>query len=302
MNTFLRNQGQYILKNEICAFFVAAILALIPLTTWLSLAVIALVTLRKGVVDGAKVFICGIIASYISYQFNTNLGHAFSMTIITFIIGFSAALILRLTANWKIVIFGILIAALIIISLVHGFLPNYANEQYVLLLAALKEVDPNHMLVQLLESQQRTNPNLIINSLLGIRVLSLVFSALGSLMLARGIQSLLFYPGGFREEMLAFRASRVGVLLLIVAAFGVYQSNPIAISCLPLLVVYLMFAGISLFFNIMARKRDLVTIFLLFVPLIIVPYIMLPIYVFFGSLDSLFNLRLHLSLDRKFKN
>ncbi|STX51734.1 membrane protein [Legionella busanensis] len=302
MNTFLRNQGQYLLKNEICAFFVAAILALTPLTTWLSLAVITLVTLRKGFVDGAKVFICGIIASYISYQFNANLGHAFSMTIITFIIGFSAALILRLTANWKVVIFGILIAALVIISLIHGLLPTYANEQYALLLTVLKEIDPNHMLVQLLESQQHTNPNLIVNSLLGIRVLSLVFSALGSLMLARGIQSLLFYPGGFREEMLAFRASCVGVFLLIIAVFGVYQGNPIAISCLPLLVVYLMFAGISLFFNIMARKRDLITIFLLFVPLIIVPYIMLPIYVFFGSLDSLFNLRLHLSLGRKFKN
>ncbi|WP_419418718.1 hypothetical protein ACNVED_09145 [Legionella sp. D16C41] len=302
MNTFLRNQGQHLLKNEYYAFFVATILALTSLTTWLALTVITLITLRNGGVKSFKVFMGGIIATYISYQFNIALEHTLSITLITFVLGYSAAVLLRATANWKIVVFCILIAAILGISLIHQFLPNYAEEQYTLLLGAVKEVDSNHTMAQILENQYRANPSLIINSLLGIKVLSLVFSALTSLMLAREIQSLLFYPGGFRKEMLAFRANRIGVLLLIIAAFGVYQNNPVAISCLPLLVVYLMLAGISLFFNIMARKRDLVTIFLLFVPLIIVPYIMLPVYVFFGSLDSLIDLRLRLSLDQKFKN
>ncbi|STX29166.1 membrane protein [Legionella beliardensis] len=302
MNTFLRKQGQYLLANELYAFLVAAVLALTPITMWLSLAVVALVTLRHGSVSGLKVFACGLVVAYVAYQFTAPASHVFSIDFITFIVGFSAAIALRITANWRIVIFGILIAALLSIGLIHMLLPNYAYEQYTLLLNSLKEIDSNYVMAQLLESQQRANPTLILNSLLGIRVLSIVFSALSSLMLARGIQSALFYPGGFRKEMLAFRASRAGVLLLVIAAFGVYQNNPIAISCLPLLVVYLMSAGISLLFNMMARKKDLVIIFLIVVPLIIVPYIMLPVYVFFGSLDSLFDLRLRLAANQKFKN
>ena len=80
----------------------------------------------------------------------------------------------------------------------------------------------------------------------------------------------------------------------MIAALGSYQSNSLAISCLPVLVTYFVWAGLSLSFNILAKDKGIGTLLLLLIPLVLLPFVMLPVYIIFGALDSLFNLRLHL--------
>ena len=52
-----------------------------------------------------------------------------------------------------------------------------------------------------------------------------------------------------------------------------------------------MMAGVSLVLNLLAKKKNLVVYATLFLPMVLLPYFVLPAYVLFGSIDSVFNLR-----------
>ena len=53
VNGFISQQGKHVLGDKRYALLYAVIFALFPYTTWLSLSVIALVTLKKGWREGA---------------------------------------------------------------------------------------------------------------------------------------------------------------------------------------------------------------------------------------------------------
>lgn len=294
MGNFLQKQGSQILNNQYYACFLVIALAFMPFFSWVSLSVIALVTLRKGSNDGFKVLVAGLAAAVLASGLHSVLPYEGVAILATYSLGFVAASVLRNVPDWKVVVSVVTAMVLVFIMLVHLFLPGQIIEQFQVMLALFRTIAQSEPLVRFLDAQTDVNQQLLANYLLGIQVCSIVISALLSLALARYIQSVLFYPGGFRRELLAFRATRLGAILLFASAFGAYQHYPIAVSCLPILVVYLMAAGMILFFNIISRKRDLLTIVILFVPLVLAPYVMLPVYVLFGSLDSLFNFRLRL--------
>lgn len=300
MSRFLYKQGGYLLQNTLYASALAAALAFVPFSSWLSGAIVALITLRRGSYDGFKVLIASLTIAIIASSRNLALPYSVSATVVTFLMVYSAACLLRMAANWTLVVALVLGIALLGVLLVHCILPSYIAEQFQTLLMLFKNLDQSQLIVTLLDGQHGISQTLLANYLLGIKALTVVCSALFSLMLARYTQSLLVNPGGFREEILAFRATRPGLFLLVFSAIGVYQNNAVAVSWLPLLVIYLMAAGMCLFFNVVAKKRDWVTIVLVFSPLILAPYIMLLVYVLFGSLDSLFNFRLRL-LSRQVK-
>lgn len=296
MGNFLQKQGNQLLKNQHYAYFLTIILAFIPFFSWVSLSVIALVTLRKGSGEGFKVLVAGVAAAVLASGLHTVLPYEGVAILATFSLGFVAAVVLRNAPDWKVVVSVVTGIVLFLMALIHVFLPGQITEQFQMMLALFRTIAQGESMVRLLDTRTDVNQQLLANYLLGIQVCSIVISALLSLALARYIQSVLFYPGGFRRELLAFRATRFGAVMLFAAAFGAYQHYPIAVSCLPILVVYLMAAGMILFFNVISRKRDLLTIVYLFVPLVLAPYVMLPVYVLFGSLDSLFNFRLRLPL------
>lgn len=65
LGELLRKQGHFLLENDHYALLYIAILALIPFATWLSVAIVALITLRKGWVSGLKGLMIGS-ASFLS--------------------------------------------------------------------------------------------------------------------------------------------------------------------------------------------------------------------------------------------
>ena len=72
------------------------------------------------------------------------------------------------------------------------------------------------------------------------------------------------------------------------------QGILIAMNLLPLLMMYFLLSGLSLGLTILASKKSLYAFVMLLLPLILLPYVMFPAYMVFGSLDSLFNFRLYL--------
>lgn len=294
MSRFLFKQGQFLLKNDAYAFMLAGVFACIPFLTWVSSVILALVTLVKGRYQGFKVLIISLTMAIITASYSMSLPYAIVLMISTFLMVYAAACLLRTFANWSFVVMLILSAALIGITLIHWLMPAYIASQYQMLLDLFRHIEQGQFILAALESEQGIRSALLANYLLGVKASMMVFSALISLMFARYIQSLIVYPGGFKKELLAFKASRLGLLSLLITVIGVYNNAALAISYLPLLVIYLMMAGICLFYNVMPKKNDWLTLLIVLLPMIIAPYIMLLVYVFFGSLDSLFNVRVRL--------
>ncbi|WED44412.1 hypothetical protein [Legionella cardiaca] len=295
LGELLRKQGRFLLENDAYALLYIAILALVPFAAWLSVAIVALITLRKGGNAGFIGVLVGMVSMTVSSIWSITWSASIINATLAFIPCYLTASVLRASASWRIAVGFIVLQALVVITLVHWLAPAFINEQYQFVQEVIKELEHEGAIKDLLNNQDGFNPVVIANYIVGIQAVSTVMSAIASLMLARSVQASLFYPGGFRQEMIGFRASTLGVILLVVAALGAYQYSPLGISCLPILVVYYVSAGISLSFNILTKgKKGIGAFLLLLLPLVILPFVMLPIYVVLGALDSLFNFRLHL--------
>lgn len=301
MGNFLQKQGLYLLTNRSYAYLLTALLAVIPFASWLSLSVIALVTLRKGSYEGFKILITGLLLAVLMSSQSSVIPFELPTILATYGLTYISALALRAALDLKMLVAAIAALSILIIILVHGLWPELIIQQLDVLIGLFQKVLPEGQMLQVVLAD-KLNKTVLANYLLGIQVLSIVISALSSLMMARYVQSLLFYPGGLRQELLSFKAAKVFVLGLLLTSIGVYYHYPLAISCLPILLVYVMSAGILVLFKLIAKKKDWLTMLFLFVPLIIAPYVMLPIYVLFGSLDSWFNITRQLSKTGDKKN
>ena len=289
---YLTKQASSMLEKPMLAWVMTGIFALFPLTSWVSLAIMALVVLRLDWFDGIRCLIVGLTVSICFAEMAGQLSDALTTTLPTYLLCYGGAYLLRKSASWQLVAMVSFTVAILAIVGVHYFAVNFLIEQYKSLLEIISAIDQDNLLVPLMGSQSVASQLKFAHYLFGIKVLSVLLSVMLPLMLARSVQSSLYYPGGFKREMINFRANSLGVALLILTALGAYEHNLLAISCLPIFFVYLMLAGISLILNLLAQKKKIVVYGTLLLPMIILPYVVLPVYVLFGAVDSVFNLRL----------
>lgn len=294
LSGFLRKQGQLLLENNRHAMLHAVILALLPYTTWLSVAVIALIVLRKGSQEAVLLLIAAMTAHAAFSLTSMTAATAIVNALLTFVPCYMAACILRLTSSWRAVAGICLLQVIVAVLLLQVLMPDYIMAQYLYIQAVVNSMQTETALMGLINDKNGLNQLFLANYLLGIQAAGIMFSAVISLMLARSVQSQLYYPGGFGQEMLRFRGDRIGLVFLLILLAGVKLGNVLAMNVLPLFLLYFLLAGLSLSFNVLARKRSLSSLLLLITPLLLLPFIMLPVYVIFGSLDSLFNFRLYL--------
>lgn len=297
MTNILQRQGQLILKSQNYAFCLTALLITLPMTAWLALAVLMFVTLRRGYQAGSRVLAASVFTLLFAYYIGYVHRSFFIDTLSVFGVGFFAACVLRVSASWKILASILLMLGLFIICSMYVFAPAYINEQFDLLTAFLRAIGANNAL-ELMVSQSMDKPFLI-NYIFGIKVVGLFFSVISSLLVARHIQSSLFYPGAFKQEISDFRSSSFAVLGLVLAILGIYNASPLAIACLPLICIYFMASGVCLMVSLINNTKK--SLLFLVIPIMIVPYVMLPAYVVLGIFDSIVNVRLRLQQGRKLR-
>lgn len=293
LSVILHKQGTLLLKNQGYAWLLTGLLAVTPFAAWSSLVIIALITLRLGWLAGFKCLAVGLTAVFCFFQIMHLSLDALLTIMLSYLLCYLSACLLRQTASWQVVASFVTLVTTVVLCVIHGFMPQYIMDQYQLLQETFKSLE-QESIASLLANQSIEGQLKLANYLLGIRALSIIFSAISSLLMARAIQSALFYVGGFKKEILAYRGSILGVILLLITAAGAYQNNSAALSCLPIFCVYMMMAGLSLSFNMMVNKGKLLTAVILLGPIFLFPYIALPVYVVLGTVDSLFNLRLRL--------
>lgn len=274
-------------------------LAMFPLTDWLGLALIALVTLRLGWYEGMRCFLAGATASMCLMEYSGETIEAFITILPIYGFTYAGAYLLGKYSNWHYVIAGILSAIFLILLGVHCLKPDFLLSQYQAFLSIVEQIDPDKMYIpQLLGTDPATQVKLAYY-MFSVKLLGVFLSVMISLLLARSIQSQLFYPGGFKWELLNFRANKIALLLLAVIGAGIYQHSILASCSLMICFTYFLIGGLSLAANLLANKQKIVIYTAIFLPLVVVPYITFPLYAVFGSIDSIFNLRARSSLAKE---
>lgn len=287
----LLNQSKKLLDNKQQAFIGVALLAILPFASWLSVALVALVTLRKGLKPGFELLFPAMVVHSVPLMMLMPVESALVNTLITYIPCFLAALCLRKTASWQKVCGLFFLLTLAVFSFINASLPHFAVFQ----LAQFNKILSHYQEYQLYFKQatEGVNSKDLAQLFIGIQVLSAVLSAMLSLLFARFIQAKLFVPGGLKAELSLFRASRFAFFLLMLVAIGSYYGYAIAVNLLPLTLSYFFLSGFNLAYCISAKKARFRMAFLLLI-IMIQPALMLFAYILLGSLDSLFNFRLYL--------
>lgn len=291
----IQRQARRVLENDRHALILATVFSAVPFMGWLALAMVALLTLRKGWQAGGKlllpVLLTHVLAACVSMPWST----AVFTVCINVLPCYLAAGVLQQTSSWRLVSAVLLLLVMVSSVLIQSLSPDFIVMQYEHLELAIRSMSSNQASVLDFWGARGVSPAVLANYLLGVQAASIAFSAMMPVLFARSIQAQLFYPGGFREEMLYFRGDRTGFFILVLLLVAAYYEWTLAINGLPLVLFYFILAGLSLAAYVFSNMRPLALLVLLVVPMMLLAWVVLPLYMVLGAFDSLFNFRLYLS-------
>ena len=244
----MRVVAEYVMRGRSQALWVAVLGASTLMFAWLSAAVLALVTLRKGAAEGAYILAWAILPAGVLLGVFGDAGP------LSLIIGTTAlAVILRNTVSWQLALCGSSVAGAL-----TGLLMLWLGDNYLQQLAGFfDEVFANfeaQLEAQGGEEVKLAPPGIV--TIAGLLGLMNTISCLLCLFLARWWQAMLYNPGGFREEFHALRfspqvSSLLVALVLIVSMVG-QEFRPWAV----LFAIPLCVAGLGLVHARAAYRRQ----------------------------------------------
>ena len=270
------------MKGRFNALVVAGIAAFIPITFWISAALVGLVTLRRGQFEGLKILAGAYIGAIAGAYFFGSLA-MFTLVLWSSPFTLVLALVLRSTSNWVWVFLANLVLALLAAALVNLV---FAEQ-----IASFSQTLASEL--QALE-QQTIFDQVILNVVEGNALATMMVAGISDmsvyvLLLARYWQASLYNPGGFRKEFHALRLppwfiGLLGVVGVLVSFWSVWALEPVF---LPLFI-----AGIALVHGLVA-KRDMGGPWLaaFYMGLLLLLQILVPILLLIVIIDSWLDIR-----------
>ena len=249
MAGFLHRCASYIMRGRQQAVIVGLLFTVVPLLGWVSNVVISLVTLRKGAKEGAIVLLWVILPVVVV----AGLGNpwiALYDIVGGSLFGFLLALVLRQTQSWRKVLEVGMWVGLLAVLLVHLLIPN---------VSVLWAKQLGHY-AELLKDQLNFAVNTVqlqsfVNFATGFQVVFLWLGVLINLVLARGLQSMLYNSGQLRPELEAIRLSRWDALVFLLIAMASLQKFGLAQDALPIVLLAFILAGLSVLHAVMRLRN-----------------------------------------------
>jgi hypothetical protein len=296
----LRRITDFILQGRLQAMGTAFVCAFIPLIGTVSILIAGLVTLRKGIQEGALVLVAAtlpILISYVNSPVTSSPDYTVSPTdAVVIIVSINVltwlyAVALRRFPSWSLVLQFAGLVSIVGVVTVHlmypdlaawwqNWLTNYfANVEQAVGDASAQDVKTSKDMLGNIVSG-------IVPYATGIVAMALSFYALLELLLSRWWQSAIFNPGGLQKELLQIRLNYVSGIIFMLGMILSYTGNALVVDIMPTL--YLMFglAGVSLLHYIFkTRKVSWYWMALLYVGISIVPVAILLIAML-GLLDT----------------
>ncbi len=237
--------ARYAMQGHRQAVAIATICTAIPLLFWVSAAIIALITLRKGVTEGVTLLLWASLPAITWLVIRSD-----PTPIITIIGCTSLAIVLRTTASWvHTMLFGVVLG-LLVSWLMPLLLPEIVAEVIQTSMQMLDNLAKDT--VTPYDERLGVWLNAIFAGVLGSVHLLIM---LGCLIIGRKWQSALYNPGGFREEFHEIILPRsTAALMMLLILFG-GAIHPALLTWIPIFTVPFLIAGLALVHGIISIKK-----------------------------------------------
>lgn len=203
--------AEYAMRGRRQAIIWAVVLTSLPFVSWIGSAVVALVVLSKGNKEGLLVALWASLPSILGFAIAGDVSGFLALLGVML-----SAMVLRATSSWELVLYGAMVLALVqsglfallSSSILDGFVGLYLG-----MLSGVPELEAT------------------IPDEATARWVAVAFLAMGqgylvvlTLMLARWMQSALYRPGGFGQEVQRVRLAKPVVAVLVIALVALMMS------------------------------------------------------------------------------
>ncbi len=241
----MRALAEFVMRGRREALLVAVVATMLPMFFWLGAAVVALVTLRKGVREGVLVMLWTLLPAAAAAYFGEIMPMAALLGITV------VAWVLRLTVSWPWTLCSASALGLLLggglITVGSGYLASVEKlfAELVSSIAQQATVDaPVHTMLKVPGA----------GDIAGMFGLILAVTLVLGVILARWWQAILYNAGGFRAEFHALRLERRQVLGLLLLGFGFVALGEDFQLWVWMPLVPLVFAGIGLVHALVAAR------------------------------------------------
>ncbi len=301
--SLLRQITDFIMRSRSHAFGVAFVCAFVPLLGSISILIAGLVTLRKGLWEGALILFAATAPFLIKYYMTslpadeTELAWVAMLTlVVSNVLVWIYALLLRQYSNWSLVLELSALFSIVIIGAIHWFNPDiqaWWGAQLNAYFTKMKTAVPNADFTVQLQAVDA-----IKSMATGLMILSLLLNGLLQVVLARWWQVIIYEPGmTLRQELYRIRLGHVvGILFIAILLLSYWANSATALDIRPVFYGLFFIAGLSVVHYLLAlTKYTWFWLMLFYVTLIALFPKSIMLVAFFALLDVLLDLRRRLT-------
>jgi hypothetical protein len=236
----------YLLERRLHAMLAAFVLAFVPLIGSISILIAALITLRKGILEGGIVLIAAtlpVLIEYFTHSIEIQSGYPLSMTellmsvVLINVLTWVFASVLQKYSSWSWVIQLAGLLAILTVILLHIIYPD---------IQAWWQTWLTHYFSNVQEKIVFELVSTLKPFATGLLTVTFVFYALLQLLIARWWQAATVNPGGLRKELYHIRMSYAAGIAFVIGLVFSLLGNSISMDVMPILNVMFVLAGLSL--------------------------------------------------------
>jgi hypothetical protein len=277
----MRALADFAMRGRNHAIGIAVISASLPLLNWLCSAIVGLVILRKGPLEGLLVLMWAMIPLGLAVYY---IGDPSS--VIALVGTAMLAYALRVTVSWELTF-----ALAVVISVIGSLIFELTATE---VLAAIVELYRGYtaQIAAELQTTGELSYEAAQYTIMGFFAMGQAYAMLLFLILARWWQSQLYNPGGFQKEFHQLRLSPLMSGILIALLLVCFSFNELLGRWIPVLTVPLVMMALSLVHWMMSyQKLTGFWVFGFYILLLMLFQVIYPLLATVALMDSWFNLR-----------
>jgi hypothetical protein len=306
---WLQRYTNYLLQHRLVALVFTFLVTFIPVVGVLGILIAAMVTLVKGIVEGAIFTLAASLPFVISFYFSSGqeatvplfvwaaVGVAVASNVLTWVF---AGMLYR-HASWSLILQVAALLGVLVISVVHLIYPDVVDwwggqlESYYhqITNAATQTAQPSSPEITANETQLESI-RMTKYYATGLMMTGVLFNALLQLMIARWWQGLIHKARLLRNGLHFIRLSQLAGGLFVVSLGLWYWGNEVVLDMMPVLCLLFAAAGLSLIhylFGLMQSSTAWFWLLLFYVSLLFALPTSLLLIGFVGLFDVWFDIR-----------
>lgn len=267
---WLERITNYLLRHRYQALVLTFIVTFIPVIGIFGIMMAALMTLCKGIVEGAVFTLAATLPYAISFLLSGNdeaalplvLWTVMGVAVLSNVLTWVFAVMLRRQASWSMILQVAALTGVLVVSVVHLAYPDvaawwgtqlqsyYAHAQA--MTASLKNtgasVSANDAQLEMIKVTRQYAT--------GSMVVGILFNAFLQLVVTRWWQAAVFARGSLRRELHGIRLSQMAGVLFLLSLGLSYLGNAVVLDIMPILYVLFAAAGLSLIHYLFGLMRS----------------------------------------------